>query len=169
MAASRDLERTRYPGIFRRGRSYVVVYRLDGRQRKEFAPTLEAARRLKADRERARASGQLLEASQLPFGVYALTWVAHHRGRGRGGFRESTRDDYRRALELYAIPFFDNAHGLVLSKVTPRHVNAFVTWLCDEDAQGKRLSDSRVRNIVAPVRSCLATAVDDGLIDRNPA
>ena len=60
-------------------------------------------------------------------------------------------------------------------------------WLADEKAQGKRrdeelkakgkkpknepvrLADQTIRRIVAPVRSCLASARRDGLIHSNPA
>jgi hypothetical protein len=38
------LERTDAPGIHRRGSKYVVVYRVEGRQRKQYADTLAAAR-----------------------------------------------------------------------------------------------------------------------------
>jgi hypothetical protein len=41
----------------------------------------------------------------------------------RRGFRESTREDYRRDLERYAYPFFEDQLGEPLSlapKVTPR-------------------------------------------------
>jgi hypothetical protein len=34
------LERTDAPGIYRRGSKYVVVYRVEGRQRKQYADTL---------------------------------------------------------------------------------------------------------------------------------
>jgi hypothetical protein len=36
-ADERKLVRTKTPGVYRRGRSYVVIYRAGGRQRKEFA------------------------------------------------------------------------------------------------------------------------------------
>jgi len=35
-AEKRTLERTTTPGVFRRGRSYVVVYRFEGKQRKKW-------------------------------------------------------------------------------------------------------------------------------------
>jgi len=44
----------------------------------------------------------------------------------------------------------------------------FIAWLCDEQKQGRALSDSTVRNILNPVRSCFATAVDEGSVRHNP-
>jgi hypothetical protein len=38
------LDKTRTPGVYRRGKSYVVVYRHRGHQRKRFARTYDEAR-----------------------------------------------------------------------------------------------------------------------------
>jgi hypothetical protein len=70
MAAAK-LERTKTPGIYKRGKGYVVVYRVDGRQRKQAAPTYDAARRLK-DRVRTQvADGDWRPPSKLTFAEYA--------------------------------------------------------------------------------------------------
>ena len=45
------LERTDAPGIYRRGSKYVVVYRVEGRQRKQYADTLADARTMKLVRD----------------------------------------------------------------------------------------------------------------------
>jgi site-specific recombinase XerD len=45
----------------------------------------------------------------------------------------------------------------------------FVDWLCDEEAQGRRLSDKTIANIVIPLRTALKTAVREGLIRHNPS
>jgi len=106
------------------------------------------------------------EASQLTLHEYAREWVETYQG-GPRGFRSETRDDYRRLLEQYALPFFDPR--LKVTAVTPRHIAQFVAWLCDEGSRGKRLSDKTVRNILGPLRACLATARREGLIRHNPA
>jgi len=103
----------------------------------------------------------------VSFREYADEWIERHYG--RRGFRESTRDDYRRDLRNYAYPFFDERLGRTVSQVTPRDVANFLVWLTDEREQGKRLSDASVRRILAPVRSCFATAVREGLVRHNPA
>jgi len=155
------------PGIFRRGGGYVVVFRVNGRQRKESARTLREAQRLKASRLTDRNRGEFDEQSRVPFREYASEWVGRYPGRRRG-FRESTREDYRRDLERYAYPFFDERLGRTVSQVTPRDVANFVAYLCEE-RDGKRLADATVRRILAPVRSCFATAVREGIVRHNPA
>jgi hypothetical protein len=65
------LQRTEVPGVFRRGSKYVVVYRVDGRQREQSAATLTEARAIKLVRDgeaRGRRRGPTLHA-------YALSWL----------------------------------------------------------------------------------------------
>ena len=45
------LEPTDVPGVYRRGSKFVVVYRVDGRQRKQSADTLAGARAIKLQRD----------------------------------------------------------------------------------------------------------------------
>jgi integrase len=189
------LEKTSTPGIFKRGSRYVFIYRANGKQRWESARTLEDARRAKAARVTDIGRGEFEERSRLPLREYAEAWIERYLGRGRGGFREGTRDEYRRQLEQYVYPYFASAK---LTEITPSRMAAFVAWLCDEKAQGRRvdeqrrkaesekqgipvssvpqdtdatlaLSDATVRNILAPLRACLASAVREGLIRSNPA
>ena len=162
------LERTRHPGIYRRGSRFVVVYRAGGKQRKESVRTLVLARQLKARRVAQVADGEFHEQTRIRLHEYAREWVGCYQGRGRRGFREGTRDEYRRLLESYALRFFSERVKLV--EITPRLMAQYVGWLCDQDSvRGRKLSDSAVRNAVNPVRSCLATAVTEGLLRHNPA
>jgi integrase len=161
---------TRYPGIYRRGERYVFSYRDSGhRQRWQSARTLDEARRLKSAREADVARGEFQELSRVTFCEYADDWVDRYRGRGRNGFREETRKKYRADLERYAYPYFGKRLRRRLGEVTPRDISGFVAWLCDEKVHSRVLSDSRVRNIVAPVRACFATAVEEGVMRQNPA
>lgn len=160
-------EKTRYPGIYKRGNVYSFQYRdANGKQRWESARTLEQARTLKQRRETQVADGEHFAASRLTFRAYAEDWIARYKGRGRNDCNENTRAKYRRDLELYA---YEQLGGRRLAQLTPRDISAFVSWLCDPTVRNRALSDSRVRNIVAPVRACLATAVEEGLIRHNPA
>jgi len=94
--------------------------------------------------------------------------VERYVGKGRSGFRESTRDDYRRDLNKYALRYFDA--GKQLSAVTPRDVAGFLAWLCKQPAPGGRtLADASVRRILNPLRACFATARQEDLIRTNPA
>ncbi len=187
------MERTKTPGIYKRGGRYVVVFRDgEGRQRKVAARTLDEARKVKSARSADVARGEFHPQSRERFREYAEAWVERYQGTGRRGFRESTRDDYRRLLREFAFPFFDERRRRRLSEVTPSDVAEFIGWLCDEramadlehehalaraEAEGKRppksqrterpLSDSTVRNILNPVRACFATAVREGKVRHN--
>ncbi len=46
------LEPTDVPGVYRRGSKFVVVHRVEGRQRKQTAGTLDEARAIKMQRDR---------------------------------------------------------------------------------------------------------------------
>jgi integrase len=161
--------RTRHPGIFKRGSRYVVTYRVGGKQRKESVRTLDQALRLKRAREADRDRGELHDESRRPFGEYAMEWIDTYQGTGRRGFSEGSRDEYRRSLLKYALPFFDKRLNRTLSALTPRDVARWIAWLCDEREQGRSLADASVRRVLAPVRACLATAKREGLIRHNPA
>jgi integrase len=190
------LIKTKTPGIYKRGAKYAVLYRgADGKQRQESAPTYDAARLLRAKRSAEVGEGVDNPSGWLAFGAYALDWIDRYPGQGRRGFREQTRTDYRRDLEHYAIPFLEGQLRRTLVQITPRDIARFVGWLCDADAQGERvasarrgelvtegryadaervvarpitLADATVRRILAPVRSCMASAMHEGLIRNNP-
>ncbi len=191
MAAKR--ERTKTPGIFKRGDRYVFSYRVEGKQRWESARTLDEARRLRARRSASIDEGSYQPQTRERFADYALAWVERYQGNGRRGFTEDTRTEYRRDLERYAIPFLGR---LRLEQITPRHVAQFIAWMCDEDEQGRRdaerrreakaakldvaattleleegtlyLVDATVRRVLSPIRACLRTATAEGLIRHNP-
>jgi len=165
---SAAMVRTATPGIYKRGGRYVVVYRAGGKQRKESARTLDEARRLKAARTTDDDRGEFHKQHRTTFHVYAREWIERYRGRGKRGFRESTRDDYRRLLDAYAFRFFDEK--LRVSHVTPRRLAQFLDWLCEQQTPaGQALSNSTVRNAVNPVRACLSSATREGLLRANPA
>jgi hypothetical protein len=73
--ATPKLEKTKTPGIYKRGGVYAVVFRVDGKQRKEFAPTYDAARRLKARRTSQVADGEYRPQSKLTFAAYFRPWI----------------------------------------------------------------------------------------------
>lgn len=175
---SAPMVRTRHPGIFRRGSRYVVTYRHNGKLRKETTRTLDEARQLKAERTRQVRSGEFSEQSRQTFREYATAWVERYHGRGgRHGFRETTREDYRRALDRWVFQSRDENGRLTgyfgdrikLAEVTPKHVAEFVGWLTRQQGRaGTPLSDSTIRNVLNPVRACFGTAVREGLIRSNP-
>jgi integrase len=161
-----NLEKTQTPGVFRRGSRYAVIYRdAEGRQRQESARTYDDARRLRARRAASVDDGTYQAQTRERFADYARAWVERYQGNGRRGFTEDTRNDYRRDLERYANPCLGR---LRLEQITPRHIAEFVAWLCDERQQDRLLADATVRRILAPVRSCLRSAMREGLIRSNP-
>ena len=184
MAAA--MEKTSTPGIYRRGGRYVVVYRDDtGRQRKESARTLEEARRLKAKRITQVDEDDLRPRTRQTFAEYAPKWIETYQGKGRG-FRERTRDDYRRDLERYVIPFLGNRR---ITAIRREHIREFVAWLTDDDAQaerhrrenearkraglaaiggGKPLADGSVHRLVTVASACFQSMVMDDLRRDNP-
>ncbi len=170
------LEKTQTPGIFKRGSRYVFSYRVDGKQHWESARTLADARKAKAQRSTDIDRGEHQEDSRITFRAYATEWIERYVGRRKGGFREATRDEYRRQLEQYVYPHFGDR--VRLTEITPKKVSAFVGWLSKEtkpaptkdDPDGRApLSDATIRNVMAPLRACLATARSEGLIRSNPA
>jgi hypothetical protein len=166
MAAKR--EKTKTQGIYKCGDRYAFSYRVDGQQRWESCRTLDEARRARRARTADIDRGEFESRSRLTLREYALEWVERYQGRGRRGFRDHTREEYRRQLEQYVFRYFSK--GAKLTEITPSKVAGFIAWLCDPAKQnGRALSDSTIRNIIKPLRACLASAVREGLIRSNPA
>jgi integrase len=169
----RRLVKTKTPGVFNRidgaGRTigYACVYRSAGRQRKRHAPTYAEARQIKRESETDRDRGELQERSAITFRRYLDEWGERYRGQGRRGFRENTREEYRRLIGAYAHSYFPARLKLV--DVTTYTLARFVDWLADEKAQGKRLGDRTIANTTIRLRAALATAKREGLIRHNPA
>ena len=124
------LEKTKTPGIFKRGSRYVFSYRVAGKQRWESARTLEEARRAKAARTTDVGRGEFEARSRITLHEYAREWVQRYNGRGRRSFRDSTRADYERILRQYVLAYFPERTRL--TEVTPSGVAEFVAWLCEQ-------------------------------------
>lgn len=151
------LEKTSTPGIYKRGSRYVGAVKVDGKQTRPTFRTFDEARRAKraieADRDR-----EYAPQARLKFREYAEEWVERHTGRGSRGFREDTRDDYRRDLERYAYPKLGHKR---VTEVTTRDVSNWLKWVSEQKAHNRKttLTDASTKRIFAPVRSCFATAV----------
>lgn len=170
------MQKTRTPGIYKRGERYVFAYRVQGKQHWESCRTLDEARRNKAARQTDLARGEFQEQSKITLHEYAREWVKRYQGTGRRGFREETRSEYRALLDRYALSYYSERTRL--TDVTPRHIASFIAWLCEQTKpapakpEGDRrvpLSDKTIRNAVGPLKACLATARREGLIRHNPA
>ena len=180
------LEPTSTPGVFRRHRkdcsrtgrcecAYVTTWRDRGRQRMSTHRTMAEAREAKRTRESQVARGEFSPLERVKLRDYALEWIDRYTGTGRRGFREETRDEYRRLLHVYVFKFFPP--DVLLAHVTPRDVASYIGWLMKQQSSRKpksgeqpgTLSDSSVHNALKPLSSLLATARREGLILHNPA
>jgi integrase len=157
------LEPTDVPGVYRRGSKYVVVYRANGRQRKQAAATLAEARAIKLARNaeaRAERRGPTLHA-------FALGWLDRYAGSGRDSVRENTRREYRRLLATFALRYFDR--DARLRDLDRPAVQGFVDWLTSQPGRDGRLCDRSVANALTPLRAALDAAVAAGVLEQNPA
>jgi len=132
-----------------------------GKQRSATADSLRAAQRLKAEHTSDVHRGEFHEQSKVTFGSYVDQWLDAYQGRTGRGIREATRADYKTMLDTYAVPYFGR---MKLTAMRPTDLRQFVKKLADDG-----LKPNTVRNIFAPVRALLATAVEDGLIRHSPA
>jgi integrase len=152
------MHRTRYPGIYRRENRYIVVWRHRGRQHKSYHRTIAEAREAQGRR---RQPSDRRPSSREAFEQYATRWIEFYGGRTARGFTETTRRDYRRAIEQRAVPFF---RGYRLADIEPQDVRGFVTSM-----EGEGLAPGSVVKNLTPIKAMLATAFEDGAIRSNPA
>ncbi|MBC7644665.1 MAG: tyrosine-type recombinase/integrase, partial [Thermoleophilia bacterium] len=156
------LIRTSTPGIYKRGAHYAVVLRdANGKQFKRTARTLAEARALKSSLAADVARGELQTESRIGFRDYADSWLETFAGRSADGIREHSLVEYRRVLELHAIPFFGNRP---LCELRLPDIKRYAAHIAK-----RGISANTVRLYVGPVRVMLATAVEDGLLRSNPA
>lgn len=162
-----ELEKTSSPGIYRahrkncerRGRCacpYVIVWRHRGRQHKERCKTFNEAREKKAIRDNVDSK----PVERARFGEYFADWIESYAGRTQRGFSETTRPEYRRTIEKNAVPRW---RTWKLSAIEPRDVRDLLMAMRNE---GK--STSMIRKTRASLSTLFATALEDGLIIRNP-
>jgi hypothetical protein len=96
------LEKTKTPGIYKRGSRYVVTWRdRAGKQRRRSALTLAEARDLKAKTRTQRGPTR-----RITFAAYAPLWLEGYRGRTGEGIGVGTLADYARSLEQDGVAYF---------------------------------------------------------------
>ena len=169
MSAKR--EKTKWPGIYKRGSRYSYLYTdPTGRQRFGSAATIAEAKTLKAAKTTDVARGEFRALSKLTVAEYARTWMASYGGRTKRGISPDTLRDYRKALgldgdgELTGAGFLAFAGRLRMVEVTPADVKAYAARLAK-----RGLSRNTVRIQLAPVKAMFADAVEDTTIRWNPA
>jgi hypothetical protein len=150
------LERTKHPGIYRRGSRYVVVRMHRGRQHQQAFATLAQAREAKGKRD----AGERRSVARVGFADYFADWIASYAGRTARGFSETTRPEYRRPIEA---PVLGRWGTWRLAAVEPADVRELLADLRRDGA-----STSQLKKLRAALSAMFATAVDDGLIRSNP-
>jgi integrase len=156
MADNPRLEKTKTPGVFKKGNRYIVVWRHRGKQHKSSHRTYAEAREAKGQRQ----AGDRRPSIKQPLAEYANGWLDGYQGRTSRGLDDDTRQGYRRSLELHAIPFFE---GYRVCDIEQPDIRKYVAHL-----QAKNLTAGTVRRYVAPIKAMFATAVEDGDLPVNP-
>jgi integrase len=155
------LKKTRHPGIFEAGSSYIVRYRdLSGRQRQKTCGTLDEAKRFRAKVTLNPAAGS--PRSGPTVSEYAEEWLSM-----LAGVRPATAIEYRRDLETYVLP---RIGGVRISALDARRVRKLAYDLREETT--KRAPTGRswatVRRMLAPLSVMLSAATEDGVIAAKP-
>jgi integrase len=88
--------------------------------------------------------------------------------------KESTQESYQQALDYHILPYFGE---MALNEITRKDIKDFIAEKQQQQIiagkgkkkKKKRLSAGTIRNLKAYLSAILAEAVDDELIDSNPA
>jgi integrase len=158
------MTKTRYPGIYRRGDRYVVVWRHRGRQHKQACRTLAEAREVKAEKVR---PGGSAPPTRQTVEDYGRAWIETYAGRTAHGLTERTREAYRKSLERHVFPSIGH---LRMADVEPTDLRRLVADLCrPSDHRKVALAPASVRKHLRPMVAMFNTAVDDGALRASPA
>jgi integrase len=150
------LEKTRYPGIYKRGSRYVITWEYRGQQRKESFATITEAREAKGNR----TAGEKRPRSRVRFGEYFEEWIESYAGRTSRGFSETTRPEYRRPITAHALARWKTWK---LSEIEPADVRDLFGQMRRDDC-----STSQIKKLRAALSVMFATAVEDGVVRSNP-
>lgn len=150
------LEKTRYPGIYKRGSRYVITWEHRGRQHKESFATLAEAREKKG----ARQAGERRPVAKVLFGPYFTSWIKGYVGRTSRGFSETTRPEYKRPIKAHALPQWK---AWKLAEIEPADVRELFA-----DMREDGCTTSQIKKTRAALSVMFATAVEDGLRPSNP-
>lgn len=160
------MERTSIPGVFRRHGTqcngkrcscpYVVVWRHRGRQVRQTFRTFAEAREAKGNRE----AGERRPVTRVRFGDYFDDWIGSYAGRTARGFSETTRAEYRRPIERYALPRWGSWR---IADVEPADVRELFGDMRRRDA-----TTAAIKKLKAALSAMFATAVEDGQVRSSP-
>jgi integrase len=182
---SAPLEKTKHPGIYKRGSRYVTSYRdAAGKQRWRSASTIAEALRIRSDEIGKRDRGERDSSDpKREFTDYAREWIVSFTGRTTGGISRETRQDYARALGLTIE--LDEAGKVVsvgedvvdggacdwfgrtrLASIGPKMLAEYAGYVAAGGRNGRKRNS--VRLALAPIRAMLGTAHEHEVIVSNP-
>lgn len=161
------LTKTNRPGIFRRhakgchgkGRCdcpYVVVSEHRGKQYTETFRTAAEAQEAQGNRK----AGDRRPKPKVRFGDYFAEWIKSYSGRTKRGFSETTRPEYRRPINTYAIPKWGTWK---LAEVEPADVRELFGSMRRDNQ-----TTSQIKKLRAALSAMFGTAIDDNLLRSNP-
>jgi integrase len=189
---------SRRTNIRRRGNTWVVYFRVNGRQHwRSFAirdyPSAGAAREAAelylAQSQVKVKQGAFRKATKMRFSEFAIEWLRDY---AKGNVRERTYETYESTLRNHLIPHFGD---LLLTQITRKLIDAFVAdWLSGgphyqerlrlaREFEGKQAIEERrdrrsinlgrspgtISNALTPLREMLGHAVEWEYIAANPA
>jgi integrase len=140
---------------------YAVRYSLPNGKRVSAGRTFTRkadAEAWAADRRREIARGKARGPDKITFDTYATTWLAGRHVAGRP-IKPRTRAHYQALLDDHLLPAFGNRQ---LGAITPKHVR-------DWHAVTLTNKPTMRAHAYSLLRTILASAVTDDLIDANPA
>src|SRR5260370_20982647 len=149
--------------IRKRGGKWYVFVNCHGRRKaKCVGSNREVAEQVRRQLEAKLALGDLAvfgdgEEHQT-FGSYADKWLKDY---ARVECKTSTADGYEGVVEQYLRPRFGNR---ALDQINPDNIKAIIN-----DLVAKDLSRNTVRNALCVIRGIFNDAIEDGIIEVNPA
>ncbi len=145
-----------------RGSWYIVIDHKGLRKTKKVGGTLEFARSIARKVEEKLVQGELgilkKDESSPLFSVYSEQWLRNH----GHDIQPATKRSYEQLLRLHVTPRFGNKP---IDKITRDEVKDFASAISEKGAHSR----NTVRLILTALRAVLSAAVEDKLIDSNPA
>jgi integrase len=127
-------------------------------------PTRKAAERANTELVTRLQKGTYLEPTKQSVADYLVAWLEAT----KRDLRPSSIPFYEVGVNTYLIP---NLGAMPLQQLRPQHLNALYSDLLDSGRVQREggLSASTVRRVHSIIRKALHDAMDDGLIESNPA
>jgi integrase len=148
--------------IRKRGGKWYVFVNYQGRKAKCVGGSRQLAEQVKRRLEAKLALGELgfmAETSGVTFEQYSQRWLKQH---AEVELKPSTAASYAQLLRLYVLPRFGPLQVATIQR------NQVKDFLGEWSAKGK-LSRNTLRLMLCTLRVILNHAVEDGIIDQNPA